>query len=251
MCGSQEVLHLPSGEGEKLVDMSAKIQALEKLIKADHRDIQTQTEEFNGKPNSALHYGVSLMEALKNSSCSPSQASQRPMCDTFEVPKVSILSALENSLTTMNIGRIQFPAHQEEAAKLGENRLGKETCQEQSTTPLTPAPPSTAVPSPKQTPDSEENYVPIQNPMSSSPVPSGTNNPTPKKNTDNVNYIALDFQRVSQSPHHKPSTSSVASDEKGEYVQVDKEKTQALQKTIQEWTKMWQSSRPSKDAKLW
>ncbi|ERE85850.1 GRB2-associated-binding protein 2 [Cricetulus griseus] len=55
---------------------------------------------------------------------------------------------------------------------------------------------------------------------------------------------------VSQSPYRKPSMSSVASDEKGEYVRVDKEKTQALQKTIQEWTKMQQPSRPSKDANL-
>ncbi|ERE70349.1 GRB2-associated-binding protein 2 [Cricetulus griseus] len=77
--------------------------------------------------------------------------------------------------------------------------------------------------------DSEENYVPMQKPMSSSPEPSGTNNPAPKKSL---------------------STSSVTSDEKGEYVQIDEEKTQALQKTIQEWTKMRQSSRPSKDAKL-
>ncbi|ERE70066.1 GRB2-associated-binding protein 2 [Cricetulus griseus] len=80
---------------------------------------------------------------------------------------------------------------------------------------------------------------------------SGTNNPTPKNSSGNVNYIALDFQPVSQSPHRKPSTSSVTSDEKGEYVQVDKEKTQALQKIIQEWTKMQKSSRPSKDARLW
>ncbi|EGW00986.1 GRB2-associated-binding protein 2 [Cricetulus griseus] len=98
--------------------------------------------------------------------------------------------------------------------------------------------------------DSEESYVPMQNPVSSSPVSSGTNNQAPKKSTGNVNYIALDFQPVSQSPHPKASTSSVASDEKVEYVQVGKEKTQALQKVIQEWTKMQQSSRPSKDAKL-
>ncbi|EGW14895.1 GRB2-associated-binding protein 2 [Cricetulus griseus] len=77
----------------------------------------------------------------------------------------------------------------------------------------------------------------------------GINSQAPKKSTGNVNYIALDFQPISQSPHRKPSTSSVASDEKGEYVQVDKEKTQALQKT--KGTKMRQSSSPSKDAKLW
>ncbi|ERE72066.1 GRB2-associated-binding protein 2 [Cricetulus griseus] len=73
--------------------------------------------------------------------------------------------------------------------------------------------------------NSEENYVPMQNPMSSSPVSSGTNSPAPKKRIGNVNNIALDFQPVSQIPHHKPSTSSVSLDEKGEYVQVDKEKT--------------------------
>ncbi|MEJ1278191.1 hypothetical protein NN561_009110 [Cricetulus griseus] len=103
----------------------------------------------------------------------------------------------------------------------------------------------------KNSRDSEENYVPTQNPMSSSPVSSGPNSPASKKSTGNVNYIALDVQPVSQSPHRKSSTSSVSSEEKGEYVQVGKEKTQALQKTIQEWTKIRQSSRPCKDAKLW
>ncbi|EGW13646.1 GRB2-associated-binding protein 2 [Cricetulus griseus] len=86
---------------------------------------------------------------------------------------------------------------------------------------------------------------------SRTPVPSGTNNPAPKKSTGNVNHIALDFQLFSLSPHLKASTSSVALNEKVEYAQVNKEKTQALQKTMQEWTKMQQSSRPSKDAMLW
>ncbi|MEJ1289204.1 hypothetical protein NN561_020244 [Cricetulus griseus] len=89
--------------------------------------------------------------------------------------------------------------------------------------------------------DYEENYVPMQNLTSSSPVPSGTNNPAPKKSTGNVNYIDLDFQQPSPSPQHKPSTSSVISDEKGVYVQTDEEKNQALQKSIQESTKMQQS----------
>ena len=48
----------------------------------------------------------------------------------------------------------------------------------------------------------------------------------------------------------QPSTSSVTSDEKVDYVQVDKEKTQALQNTMQEWTDVRQSSEPSKGAKL-
>lgn len=36
--------------------MSSKIQALEKLIQTDHRDIQIHTEEFKGEPTSLLHY---------------------------------------------------------------------------------------------------------------------------------------------------------------------------------------------------
>ena len=43
---------------KKLINMSAKIQVLEKLNKTDHRDIQIQTEEFKGKPISVLHYKV-------------------------------------------------------------------------------------------------------------------------------------------------------------------------------------------------
>ncbi|XP_035309424.1 GRB2-associated-binding protein 2-like [Cricetulus griseus] len=89
--------------------------------------------------------------------------------------------------------------------------------------------------------DCEENYVPMQNLTSSSPLPSGTNNPAPKKSTGNVNYIDPDFQKPSPSPQHKPSTSSLISDKKGVYVQIDEEKNQALQKTIQESTKMRQS----------
>ena len=38
--------------------MSAKIQALEKLIKTDHRDIQIQPEIFKGGLISALPYKV-------------------------------------------------------------------------------------------------------------------------------------------------------------------------------------------------
>ncbi|XP_060016106.1 GRB2-associated-binding protein 2 isoform X1 [Lagenorhynchus albirostris] len=98
--------------------------------------------------------------------------------------------------------------------------------------------------------DSEENYVPMQNPVSASPIPSGTNSPAPKKSTGSVDYLALDFQPSSPSPHRKPSTSSVTSDEKVDYVQVDKEKTQALQSTMQEWTDVRQSSEPSKGPKL-
>lgn len=47
----------------------------------------------------------------------------------------------------------------------------------------------------------------------------------------------------------QPSTSSATSDEKVDYVQVDKEKTQALQNTMQEWTDVRQSSEPAKGIK--
>ncbi|OBS63709.1 hypothetical protein A6R68_07754 [Neotoma lepida] len=79
--------------------------------------------------------------------------------------------------------------------------------------------------------DREENYVPMQNPVSAPPVPSGTNSPAPKKSTGNMDYLALDFQPGSPSPHCKPSISSVTSDKK-------------------EWTDVRQSSEPPKGAKL-
>ncbi|KAM4702107.1 LOW QUALITY PROTEIN: GRB2-associated-binding protein 2 [Discoglossus pictus] len=72
--------------------------------------------------------------------------------------------------------------------------------------------------------DSEENYVAMRD------------------------YLALDFQPCSPSPHRKPSTSSVASDEKVDYVQVDQEKTQALQNNhARMWKDVRQSSEPAKD----
>ncbi|XP_076138384.1 GRB2-associated-binding protein 2 isoform X1 [Alosa pseudoharengus] len=96
--------------------------------------------------------------------------------------------------------------------------------------------------------DSEENYVAMQNPASTSPAVSGTSSPAARK-CGNVDYLALDFQPGSPSPHRKPSTSSVTSDEKVDYVQVDKEKTQALQNTMQEWTDVRQSTEPTKGVK--
>ncbi|XP_064158144.1 GRB2-associated-binding protein 2-like isoform X1 [Anguilla rostrata] len=98
--------------------------------------------------------------------------------------------------------------------------------------------------------DSEENYVAMvsQNPASTSPAVSGTSSPAPRK-CGNVDYLDLDFQPGSVSPHRKPSTSSVTSDEKVDYVQVDKKKTQALQSTMQEWTDVRQSTEPAKGVK--
>ncbi|XP_039600256.1 GRB2-associated-binding protein 2 [Polypterus senegalus] len=96
--------------------------------------------------------------------------------------------------------------------------------------------------------DSEDNYVAMRNPASSSPATSGTNSPALRK-CGNVDYLALDFHPSSPGPHRKPSTSSVTSDEKVDYVQVDKEKTQALQNTMLEWTDNRQSSEPTKAVK--
>lgn len=102
---------------------------------------------------------------------------------------------------------------------------------------------------------------------------SSTSSPALRK-CGNVDYLALDFQPGSPSPHRKvnigsyfasfkpyasytlilppqPSTSSVTSDEKVDYVQVDKEKTQALQSTMQEWTDVRQSTEPAKGVKSW
>ena len=39
-----------------LVNLSAKIQALEKHNKTDHKDIQIHTEKFDREPMSPLHY---------------------------------------------------------------------------------------------------------------------------------------------------------------------------------------------------
>ncbi|XP_075423873.1 GRB2-associated-binding protein 2-like [Ascaphus truei] len=97
--------------------------------------------------------------------------------------------------------------------------------------------------------DSEENDVAMQTPVSASPGTSSTKSPAQKKSSGSVDYLVLDFQPVSPSPHRKPSTSSVTSNEKVEYVQVDKVKTQALQKTKQEWDDMRQFSDSAKSDK--
>ena len=39
-----------------MIHLSAKVQALEKLNKTDHRDVQIQKEEFNREPISELYY---------------------------------------------------------------------------------------------------------------------------------------------------------------------------------------------------
>ena len=94
-----------------------------------------------------------------------------------------------------------------------------------STAPLTPAPPSTAFPSPIQTPETVRRTMSLcRIQCLHSLYPVALTAQLQKKSTGNVNYIALDFQPVSQSPHREPSTSSVTTDEKGECLQKGKKR---------------------------
>uniref|UniRef100_A0A3Q4M5P9 GAB2 n=1 Tax=Neolamprologus brichardi TaxID=32507 RepID=A0A3Q4M5P9_NEOBR len=76
--------------------------------------------------------------------------------------------------------------------------------------------------------------LPFKSPVTMSWTrPIGTSSPAPRK-CGNVDYLALEFQPGTPNPHRK----------KVDYVQVDKEKTQALQNTMQEWTDVRQSTEP-------
>ncbi|XP_016884064.1 GRB2-associated-binding protein 4 isoform X1 [Homo sapiens] len=92
--------------------------------------------------------------------------------------------------------------------------------------------------------DSGERYLFPQNPASAFPVSGGTSSSAPPRSTGNIHYAALDFQPS------KPSIGSVTSGKKVDYVQVDLEKTQALQKTMHEQMCLRQSSEPPRGAKL-
>ncbi|NP_001353786.1 GRB2-associated-binding protein 4 isoform 2 [Homo sapiens] len=91
--------------------------------------------------------------------------------------------------------------------------------------------------------DSGERYL-FPNPASAFPVSGGTSSSAPPRSTGNIHYAALDFQPS------KPSIGSVTSGKKVDYVQVDLEKTQALQKTMHEQMCLRQSSEPPRGAKL-
>uniref|UniRef100_H2PUB2 GRB2 associated binding protein family member 4 n=1 Tax=Pongo abelii TaxID=9601 RepID=H2PUB2_PONAB len=91
--------------------------------------------------------------------------------------------------------------------------------------------------------DSGERYI-FLNPASAFPVSGGTSSSAPPRSTGNIHYVALDFQPS------KPSIGSVTSGKKVDYVQVDLEKTQALQKTMSEQMCLRQSSEPRRGAKL-
>ncbi|XP_054961529.1 GRB2-associated-binding protein 4 isoform X3 [Pan paniscus] len=123
--------------------------------------------------------------------------------------------------------------------------------------------------------DSGERYL-FPNPASAFPVSGGTSSSAPPRSTGNIHYVALDFQpskrqmtvwrpdlwrlwnksgetqdrQPGSRPNSSPSIGSVTSGKKVDYVQVDLEKTQALQKTMHEQMCLRQSSEPSRGAKL-
>uniref|UniRef100_A0A2K6KZD0 GRB2 associated binding protein family member 4 n=1 Tax=Rhinopithecus bieti TaxID=61621 RepID=A0A2K6KZD0_RHIBE len=82
------------------------------------------------------------------------------------------------------------------------------------------------------------------NPASAFPVSGGTSSSALPRSTGNIHYVALDFQPS------KPSIGSVTSGKKVDYVQVDLEKTWALQKTMHEQMCLRQSLEPPRGAKL-
>ncbi|XP_048461393.1 GRB2-associated-binding protein 3 isoform X1 [Rhincodon typus] len=67
--------------------------------------------------------------------------------------------------------------------------------------------------------------------------------------TLNLDYLALDFNATSPSPVQKKPFLSSMLEERVDYVQVDEQKTQALQNTKQEWTDVRQSCPLSKTLK--
>ncbi|XP_062917000.1 GRB2-associated-binding protein 3 isoform X1 [Mobula hypostoma] len=93
--------------------------------------------------------------------------------------------------------------------------------------------------------DSEENYTAMER---SSSVYNG-NGSTQWPRTLNLDYLALDFNATSPSPVQKKPFLSSMLEERVDYVQVDEQKTQALQNTKQEWTDVRQSCNISKPSK--
>uniref|UniRef100_A0A2K5YEV4 GRB2 associated binding protein family member 4 n=1 Tax=Mandrillus leucophaeus TaxID=9568 RepID=A0A2K5YEV4_MANLE len=82
------------------------------------------------------------------------------------------------------------------------------------------------------------------NAASAFPVSGGTSSSALPRSTGTIHYVALDFQPS------KSSRGSVTSGEKVDYVQVDLEKTWALQKTMHEQMCLRQSLEPPRGAKL-
>nr|XP_028683861.1 GRB2-associated-binding protein 4 isoform X2 [Macaca mulatta] len=91
--------------------------------------------------------------------------------------------------------------------------------------------------------DSGEREI-FLNAASAFPASGGTSSSALPRSTGTIHYVALDFQPS------KSSIGSVTSGEKVDYVQVDLEKTWALQKTMHEQMCLRQSLEPPRGAKL-
>uniref|UniRef100_S4RNG3 Uncharacterized protein n=1 Tax=Petromyzon marinus TaxID=7757 RepID=S4RNG3_PETMA len=128
-----------------------------------------------------------------------------------------------------------------------------------------PRPPSThSTTSSSDSQDSEENYVPMRPNQPSDNMPSAVM-PSARAGSASVEtvkcsgikkveYLALDLQRSTSPnpPRKQKSTVMVAvvpSESRVDYVEVDQEKTRALQSTRQAWTDVRQSSESETPAK--
>ncbi|EHH62110.1 hypothetical protein EGM_20302, partial [Macaca fascicularis] len=98
--------------------------------------------------------------------------------------------------------------------------------------------------------DIGEREIFLQNAASAFPVSGGTSSSALPRSTGTIHYVALDFQPSKPRPHRLSSIGSVTSGEKVDYVQVDLEKTWALQKTMHEQMCLRQSLEPPRGAKL-
>ncbi|XP_066496360.1 GRB2-associated-binding protein 3 [Tiliqua scincoides] len=83
--------------------------------------------------------------------------------------------------------------------------------------------------------DEEESYIQMEHRQSTSPCNGAF--PWPKKLS--LDYLALDFNSASPSPVQKKPF--LSEEQRVDYVQVDEQRTQALQNTKQEWTDERQS----------
>ncbi|KAK1163041.1 GRB2-associated-binding protein 3-like [Acipenser oxyrinchus oxyrinchus] len=85
--------------------------------------------------------------------------------------------------------------------------------------------------------EEESSFTPGEHSRRNSPVNTNIFFPLPRKS--NLDYLALDFNSASPSPVQKKPM--LADEMRVDYVQVDEQKTQALQNTKQEWTDVRQS----------
>uniref|UniRef100_A0A8C0J6V3 GRB2 associated binding protein 3 n=1 Tax=Chelonoidis abingdonii TaxID=106734 RepID=A0A8C0J6V3_CHEAB len=83
--------------------------------------------------------------------------------------------------------------------------------------------------------EEEESYIQMEHSQATSPC-SGA---FPWSKKSNLDYLALDFNSASPSPVQKKPF--LSEEQRVDYVQVDEQKTQALQNTKQEWTDVRQS----------